>query len=477
VAAVADRLARAGVTVSVVAEEPADPPSGLLGAVWALDRRLLGLPPDPDAPAAAPEAAGGAPELVLDLSGVQSTSEMPVWRVLVDGSPAVRPEPYLRALHRSRRTCTVTIEETLPTGEARVVASAVSAVDPVSIARTRDPILWKLVEMLGRALERETASVGGPGPAVPTRRLGPVTLALWCARAGARIVRRRVRKLLGRDTWFIAVRAQTELPANASELAAALVRAPAPAELAGPPGMSQADPFVFERDGSTYLFFEQASPSMPGRIAVAELDGVSLRGSASPCLVRDHHVSYPFVFAHEGDVFLMPESLASRSVDLYRATSFPHEWTHERTLLDDVLAVDPTLIRHDGLWWLFVGVSAPGAAPGEELALYYADSLDGEWTAHPENPVVADVRCARPAGPLLRLGDSLVRPAQDGSRGYGSAIALRRIVTLTRDRYREEGVGEVTADWLRHAHATHTYGRGSTVEVTDGQRWIARGLR
>lgn len=474
-AAVADRLGRAGVLLVAVSEEPVEPPRGLLGAVWSLDRRALGLPPDPDAIAPPPAVTGeGEAELVLDLSGARRAAPggVSVWRVLVDGWPAVRPEPYLWALHESRRTCTVTIEEVRPTGEARLLASAVSAVDPVSIARTRGPILWKLVEMLGRALERDAAATAD-APVVAPRAPGAMTLVSWCARAGARIARRRIRKLLGHDAWFVAARAATDLPADPAELAAALVRAPAPTALANPPGLFQADPFLFEHDGSTYLFVEQVSPTTPGRIAVAELDGTAPRGTPSPCLVLGHHISYPFVFEHDGDVFLLPESLATRSVELYRATRFPYEWTHARTLLDDVLAVDPTLLHHDGSWWLFVGIAAPGAAPGEELALYFADALDGDWTAHPANPVVADVRCARPAGPLLRVGDSLVRPAQDGSGGYGSSIALRRIVTLTREHYNEEGIGEVTADWLAHAHATHTYGRNSTVEVTDGQRWVA----
>jgi hypothetical protein len=240
-----------------------------------------------------------------------------------------------------------------------------------------------------------------------------------------------------------------------------------------PKRVSQADPFVVEVRDTAYLFFEQVQPGTPGRIAVAELDGATLRGITT-CLARDHHLSYPFVFEDGGSMFLMPESLATKSVELYRASHFPREWVHERTLLANVLAVDPTLVQHEGRWWLFVGTSATGASPSEELSIFHSRSLHGEWTPHPENPVVADVRWARPAGRVFRVGDSLVRPAQNGSGGYGRSIALRRIVTLTTEHYMEEAIGELTADWLRGAHATHTFGRGRNVEVTDGQRWVVR---
>jgi len=479
--AVTERLERAGRNVAAVVEAPRPPAPGPVARfVAALDDALLALPPDPDAPAQLDlprRSEVGDADLVVDLSagGLPVPAAAECWRVLVDGAPAVERATYLPLLSASRRTCEVTVEARTGDGRTRVLAHAVSAVDPVSVARTRSPILWKAVEMLGRAAEGRIPVDGSAAVAGATR---PSTAgsAAWAPRAVARVARRRLRKLLGRDEWFLAVRPAVDVPARAHDVAARLA-ATRLSPLAQPPGVSRADPFLLERDGRTYLFCEELRGSPHGYIAVGVLEHGELRAELAPCLVRPHHLSYPFVFVHDGVTYMLPESSATQSVELYRATTFPHGWTHDRTLLSGVAAVDPTLLRHDGRWWLFVGTFAPGASPSEELSLFHAERLDAEWVAHPANPVVADVRCARPAGPLFRAGDDLLRPAQDGSRGYGSAIVLRRVLALTPDEYREESIGTLSPAWLEGAHATHTYARGGGFEATDGQRYARRSWR
>ena len=106
-------------------------------------------------------------------------------------------------------------------------------------------------------------------------------------------------------------------------------------------------------------------------------------------------------------------------------------------LLRDVRAWDPTLLRHDGRYWLFVTMAAPGVRPSDELCLYSADSLTGPWSPHPRNPIVSDARRARPAGRILADQGHLVRPSQDGSGAYGRRIVLNRIDVLTPDDYQE----------------------------------------
>ena len=79
----------------------------------------------------------------------------------------------------------------------------------------------------------------------------------------------------------------------------------------------------------------------------------------------------------------------------YRATRFPYEWTHERTLFADRPLVDATLAEIGGRWWMFANAPAvPEAAYDtmywDELHLFFADSPFGPWTPHRRNPVVSD---------------------------------------------------------------------------------------
>ena len=71
-------------------------------------------------------------------------------------------------------------------------------------------------------------------------------------------------------------------------------------------------------------------------------------GPVRTCLERDYHFSYPMVFEHDGDVFMVPESALNGTVELYRATRFPHEWTLEKVLQHLDAATRPSGTRTVG---------------------------------------------------------------------------------------------------------------------------------
>ena len=125
--------------------------------------------------------------------------------------------------------------------------------------------------------------------------------------------------------------------------------------------------------------------------------------------------------------------------------------------------------------WFFTTVVEPRGYGGM-LMLFSAPSLTGDWKLHPDNPVSADVRTARGAGSIFRWGGRLLRPCQDGSRGYGCALNFQEIAELTRTRYRELPVATVRP-WLRGQTGTHTYNACEGLEVIDGSfRYSAKRL-
>jgi hypothetical protein len=205
-------------------------------------------------------------------------------------------------------------------------------------------------------------------------------------------------------------------------------------------------------------------------ISHIEMDDGGRASEPEVALERPYHLSYPFVFEEDGDVWMVPETAANRTIELYRATRFPLEWELERVLLDDIPALDTTVLRHEGRFWLFTLVNPYGLRANSELHLYSCPSLDGEWAAHPLNPVVSDVCCARPAGRVQRRDGDLVRLGQDSGERYGGAIAFRRIEVLTETDYREVPLGRMTADAVNGSLATHTYDSDGTYEVVDALR-------
>jgi hypothetical protein len=88
------------------------------------------------------------------------------------------------------------------------------------------------------------------------------------------------------------------------------------------------------------------------------------------------------------------------------------------------------------------------------------------------------VRRARPAGCPFMDGDgSLIRPSQDCSGLYGSAVVFNRIEDLSENDYRETPVGRLDPGWQRHNLGTHTYSRSEEWEAVDGRTWLRREVR
>jgi hypothetical protein len=137
--------------------------------------------------------------------------------------------------------------------------------------------------------------------------------------------------------------------------------------------------------------------------------------------------------------------------------------------MDNVAAVDSTLYEHDGRLWLFANIAQLGVSVEDELYLFYSDSLFGTWHEHPLNPVVSDVRRARPAGRLFLRDGHLIRPGQDSSRTYGGAVVFNRVDVLTETEYRETPVGRIEKDWRSGNLGTHCYTADSVYEVVDGR--------
>lgn len=122
----------------------------------------------------------------------------------------------------------------------------------------------------------------------------------------------------------------------------------------------------------------------------------------------------------------------------------------------------------EGRWWLFAARRSAGGSVADELHLFSAPGPLGPWTPHARNPVVSDVRTARPAGRLFWEGGAWYRVAQDGGPNYGHAIVVLRIDRLDDGAYREHIAGRIPPSWRRGLMATHTLNRAGGITALDG---------
>jgi hypothetical protein len=166
---------------------------------------------------------------------------------------------------------------------------------------------------------------------------------------------------------------------------------------------------------------------------------------------------------------MVPESRANRTINLYECVEFPYKWNFKKCLMENVSAVDTTLIQYANKWWLFTAMAENEAgAPNVELFLFYTDDLfEGKWKAHLQNPIISDVKSARPAGSLFIKDGKLFRPSQDCSKAYGYGFDLNEIMVLSETEYREKKVLSVRPDWDKNILATHTFAKQGNLTVID----------
>jgi hypothetical protein len=154
-------------------------------------------------------------------------------------------------------------------------------------------------------------------------------------------------------------------------------------------------------------------------------------------LTEPFHLSYPYVFAWDGEIYMVPESCAAKAVRLYRAVRFPGQWEPVRDLVVGIEAVDASLCRHAGAWWMFLGEGRP-PFHADTLRLFRAASLHEPWREHARSPVVRwNPRYGRPGGRVVVTGETLVRYSQDCQPVYGARVYGFEVTDLGAGSYRE----------------------------------------
>lgn len=237
-----------------------------------------------------------------------------------------------------------------------------------------------------------------------------------------------------------------------------------------PYGRFYADPFLIKCQGKNYIFFEDYSfVKQKGVISFIEIAKHSKPADPQIVLERDYHLSYPFLFEWNNEIFMIPETGENNTIELYSAKKFPYNWELKKVLMKDIKAYDTTILFSERKAWMFTNIVERGRPDFTDLWLFYADSIFDDWKAHPRNPIVSDNANARPAGNLFYLNGEIIRPAQNSSTRYGQALVLNKLICLTEQDYKEIKIEQVNPIWYPRNLSCHTYNFNEDFEVIDGQ--------
>lgn len=231
-----------------------------------------------------------------------------------------------------------------------------------------------------------------------------------------------------------------------------------------------ADPFLIKHNNKTYLFIEELIyKNKLGHLAVMEIDDDGNYTKPETIMVKDYHLSYPFVFEDNGIFYMIPETSGNKDIQLYKATDFPLKWELEKTIMNDVIAVDTTIYKENDTYWMFTNMKKhKGQSKHVELNLFSSkDLVADEWTPHPLNPIVTDIKTARPAGKLFVSNNKLYRPSQNCSNHYGYGLNISEITDLSNKDYKEKIIAAIKPDWDKAINCTHSFNYVDQLFISD----------
>ena len=217
------------------------------------------------------------------------------------------------------------------------------------------------------------------------------------------------------------------------------------------PPMMQADPFLFVRDDTLYLFYEYM-PIGKGLGVIMVRSTKDLKCWSKPVQITNEpecHFSYPYVFEEDGVIYMIPETGCEHNIRLYKAINDDlTEWILDKILLERPLTsqefikydyADSCIYKKNNKYFLFTSYFKNNEY---FLELYVADSLKGPYKSHPSSPLCRGNKFGRNAGSLIDVNGNLYRPTQDCWTTYGRQVHLMQIDELNPMTYSEHVVKE-----------------------------------
>lgn len=284
---------------------------------------------------------------------------------------------------------------------------------------------------------------------------------------GIRIVKRTFENLFYDEQWIISYS-----KTNNSEESFYRFQ-----NLIPPKGISWADPFPVYHNNELWLFAEEIIGKGLGKIVCFKYSKEEKRFQSPQTVIQESfHLSYPFVFEYENVWYMMPETGDSGNVILYKSTSFPYNWTKEKTVVENKKLFDATPFEHNGKWYCFASERSKATlTPNDLLQLYILeDGPLGSWKEHPASPIKIDVRGGRSAGKIVVKNGRTFRPAQLGAPKYGYAIQMYEILHLDEFKYEECLVDTIFPNWRKENLATHTFNQANGWQFIDSQQLVRK---
>ncbi len=230
-----------------------------------------------------------------------------------------------------------------------------------------------------------------------------------------------------------------------------------------------ADPFLYEHEGKCYIFAELYDCKKgKGVIAYLRYDADSENGW-HVAIEEDYHLSFPFIYEENGNVYIIPESSYGHCLCRYKAVEFPKSWEKEM-LLEDVSIVDTAFLINEHH---FIGLTTE-MIDNHNVARIIRGNADMSGIHLSDSVYSDDDRYNRLGGQFIIQNGEIYAVFQDGKDYYGKALHFIRFdggsPTICKediDNKRTVYAGDIYTDSKRGFIGVHTYNHSENYEVID----------
>jgi hypothetical protein len=211
-----------------------------------------------------------------------------------------------------------------------------------------------------------------------------------------------------------------------------------------------ADPFILQTADNSVILAEHFSYKHQIGSIVASIPN----NESKTLLKANTHLAYPFVFNISGKNWVIPENANSDKCIAYLIDNQLN--VVDQVVLLELPAVDPTLIFHEGKYYLFCGLK--NQLPNEKLFIFWSDAFEGPYQPHYLNPVKVTPIGSRSGGSMLKWQNFLFRPAQVFDIFYGKKVLIFNVKELSPQLFVEEEYAEIApAIFGKKYCGLHTY--------------------
>lgn len=230
-----------------------------------------------------------------------------------------------------------------------------------------------------------------------------------------------------------------------------------------------ADPFIVAINNEPRVYYEELN-FWKGKGEIMVIDNFDFANKKKVVGITPSsiHLSYPFLIQDDDKLFCIPETSGANEIGLYQVdVKTPALLIKQKVLIKGEPFVDSSVIYHQEKYWLFTSISGKN----NELYIYHADQLDGDFKPHKQNPIKVEKNACRAAGSLFKVNNTLYRPTQNPVNRYGGSIVINEIKVLTEYEYQANEAFELMPD-QHYNRGMHNISFANNMIVIDGKRKV-----